>query len=182
MESIDIENISKEFNEEGNNLLNFTYGIITYPNDYLQSLTDEKIYQILEKHFYYVGAYCENDNEIDHNHFHYFVMTKNKNRKQFRKGPKTFDIPLNENFVSFYKPFTGRNGKEERKLVGCERYSSFNNSTSIALKCSQLGGTTYEIIDTAHPNLRIMKKKNTQQQILNYIFKQILDLDRRLYV
>ena len=117
MESIDIENISKEFNENENSKLQFRFAIITYPNDYLSTLTDNKIYNILNKHFYYIGAYCENDDEINHNHFHYFVMTIKKNVKEFKKGPTTFDIPLNEKFVCYYKPFTGRNGNEEFTLV-----------------------------------------------------------------
>lgn len=134
MESLDIENISKEFNENENSKLQFRFAIITYPNDYLLTLTDDKIYNILNKHFYYVGAYCENDDANNHNHFHYFVMTKTKNIKQFRKGPNTFDVPLDKKFVCFYKPFTGRNGQEERKLICCEKYDENIEIRSISYR------------------------------------------------
>lgn len=170
MDDINIEEISKEIDE--NSRLNFQYAILTYPNNYLEYLNDEKIFNILNKYFDYVGAYCENDDKIDHNHHHYFVRNKSKKRKDYKNGPSTFDIPLEQKFICFYKPFVGRNNKEEKKLVKCELYDENFDVVYYTQRCLNLGATKYEIIDKAHPNVRIMKKKGTQHKMLNYIFEK----------
>ena len=167
--------------ENKNGEVTIRLALVTYANDYKGKLSDDLIYDKLKDNFYFVGAYCDNDEKIDHKHYHYFIMYKNYSKKNrdkravIKEGLNYFNIDLPDKYICFYMPFKGRNKKQEKKLVYCEEYYENKNPEDIAnlidnLKKIHKCEIFQEILDHAHPNVTYVSR--TPSQVLNYIFNE----------
>lgn len=159
--------VTKKPKKEKKFRIQFKYAILTYGCD--DQLSDDLIQNVIEKNFYSIGSKCNNDEEINHKHFHYFIYPKNTEKADI-KDERYFDVPIENTMVGFYVPYTGESGKEELKLICHENY---NNNIDYDIYSKEKYNTNiYKILNSIHPNLKVIQKRNSQYNMLNYIFNK----------
>lgn len=174
-----------------NNILKFNTSIITYPSDYdgLLSigLIVDKFKSIIKDSTKLVIAREDPDEEIRRIHYHIYWDDESV-RKQVTTG--YFNIPLPEPVVVFIKKDKTRTYRLLADLAS--ELGGDNKDDMVPLLDNYVEekmeeGTTYDILEHAHPNIQLKKMYGDKYFMLRYVVKQKLlsecinlDLDEEL--
>lgn len=161
--------------------------ILTYATDYLDQLSVGLICEKLHELGCWEGvvAHCDNDEEINHSHFHCFLEYKGKGERCNIRDEKYFDVSLRRNIVGFY----GTKEEAERGIVKEYKFEDeFNDEYTPVDYVVDKGYHHYKLLTVAHPNIAPRKKWGTVYDMIFYIAKKNkvlsmrsdFDVDKRL--
>ena len=149
------------------NRLDFNTAIITYPSDYDGLLTIGLIMEKFEEITYYnpgtkvVIAKETADDEIQRDHYHLYYDSEK--RKSIR-GTSYFDIKLPEPIVVFINPDDKKTRTYQLLSELQSKLGGDNKDDMVPLLDQYVNdennfvkGTTYEILNVAHPNIQLKK-------------------------
>lgn len=163
--------------------LQFNTAIITYPSDYDGLLTIGLIMEKFEEITYYnpgtkvVIAKETADDEIQRDHYHlYYDSVKRKDCTT-----KYFDIKLPEPIVVFINPDDKKTRTYQLLSELQSKLGGDNKDDMVPLldryvndEDNFMKGTTYEILNVAHPNIQLKKCYGDKYLMLRYVVKQRL--------
>lgn len=161
--------------------------ILTYATDYCDQLSVGLICEKLQKLGCWEGmiAHCDNDEDIDHTHFHCFLEYKGKGEKCNIRDEKYFDVPLKRNIVGFY----GSKEEAEKGIIKEYKFEDeFNDEYSPVDYVVDKGYHHYKLLTVAHPNIKARKNYGSIYDMIYYIAKKNkvlsmrcdFDIDERL--
>lgn len=164
-------------------ILQFNTAIITYPSDYDGLLDIGLITQKFEEITYYnpgtkvVIAKETADEEIQRDHHHIYYDTTIRKRV----STKYFDIKLPEPVVVFINPDDKKTRTYQLLSDLQSKLGSDNKNDMVPLLDQYVAdennfvkGTTYEILNVAHPNIQLKKNYGDKYLMLRYVVKQRL--------
>ena len=153
----------------------FNTAILTYPSDFNDFLSVGIITEHLEhllgkKKIKVVIAREDADNKIQRNHFHCYIDSQRRLQISPRKY---FDIKLPHKLVVFIRYDKSRFYRDFDELASELGWDTDHEMVAkLSSYCEQNDLDSFDVLETAHPNLQVKRAYGSKYQMLRYVVKQ----------